>query len=235
MPHAIPATCIGYGPDAARAALARRRKGRRQPRAELRGGRREQRSCTATRRPRRSCPTSPAPRPWPGQRHWNMESIYDYGARAGFWRLHRLFTARDIPVTIYGVATALARSPEQVAAMKAAGWEIASHGLKWVEHKDMRRGRGTRRDRRGHPPAYRSHRRAARRGWYTGRCSVNTVRLVAEEGGFDYVSDTYDDDLPYWASRRPRSADHPLHAGSQRHALCHRAGLHHRASSSANT
>ena len=70
--------------------------------------------------------------PWPGQRHWNMESIYDYGARAGFWRLHRLFTGRGIPVTIYGVATALARAPEQVAAMKAAGWEIASHGLKWL-------------------------------------------------------------------------------------------------------
>ncbi len=73
--------------------------------------------------------------PWPGQRHWNMESIYEYGARAGFWRLHRLLS--DLPVTVYGVATALARAPEQVAAMKAAGWEIASHGLKWVEHKDM--------------------------------------------------------------------------------------------------
>jgi peptidoglycan/xylan/chitin deacetylase (PgdA/CDA1 family) len=75
--------------------------------------------------------------PWPGQRHWNMESLYDYGARAGFWRLHRLFTRRGLPVTVYGVATALARGPEQVAAMKAAGWEIASHGLKWVEHRDM--------------------------------------------------------------------------------------------------
>jgi len=75
--------------------------------------------------------------PWPGQRHWNMESLYDYGARAGFWRLHRLFTAQSLPVTVYGVASALARSPEQVAAMQAAGWEIASHGLKWVEHRDM--------------------------------------------------------------------------------------------------
>ena len=69
--------------------------------------------------------------PWPGQRHANMESLYDYGARAGFWRLHRLFTSREILVTIYGVATALARAPEQVAAMKSAGWEIASHGRKW--------------------------------------------------------------------------------------------------------
>ncbi|MEP6268192.1 MAG: polysaccharide deacetylase family protein, partial [Paracoccaceae bacterium] len=73
---------------------------------------------------------------WPGQRHWNMESIYDYGARAGFWRLHRLFTQSNIPLTIYGVATALARSPEQVDAMKAANWEIASHGLKWIDYKD---------------------------------------------------------------------------------------------------
>jgi peptidoglycan/xylan/chitin deacetylase (PgdA/CDA1 family) len=72
---------------------------------------------------------------WPGQRHWNKESIYEYGARAGFWRLHRML--RDLPVTVYGVATALARGPEQVAAMKEAGWEIASHGLKWIEYKDF--------------------------------------------------------------------------------------------------
>ena len=75
--------------------------------------------------------------PWPGQRHWNMESLYDYGARVGFWRLHRLFTGMDIPVTVFGVTTALARNPEQLAAMIAAGWEIASHGLKWVDHRDM--------------------------------------------------------------------------------------------------
>ncbi|MFA5539605.1 MAG: allantoinase PuuE [Gemmobacter sp.] len=135
--------------------------------------------------------------PWPGQRHWNMESVYDYGARAGFWRLHRLFTARDIPVTIYGVATALARSPEQVAAMKAAGWEIASHGLKWIEHKDM----PEEEERRQIAEAVRLHTEVTGerpRGWYTGRCSLNTLRLTAEEGGFDWISDTYDDDLPYW-------------------------------------
>ncbi|MFV1494025.1 allantoinase PuuE [Phaeobacter sp. JH18-32] len=135
--------------------------------------------------------------PWPGQRHWNMESIYDYGARAGFWRLHRMFTAVDIPVTIYGVASALARSPEQVAAMKAAQWEIASHGLKWVEHKDMAEAD----ERAAIAEAIRLHTEVVGerpRGWYTGRCSENTVRLVAEEGGFDYISDTYDDDLPYW-------------------------------------
>lgn len=135
--------------------------------------------------------------PWPGQRHWNMESIYDYGARAGFWRLHRLFTGANIPVTIYGVATALARSPEQVEAMKDAGWEIASHGLKWVEHKDMPENA----ERAAIAEAIRLHTEVVGerpRGWYTGRCSANTVRLVAQEGGFDYISDTYDDDLPYW-------------------------------------
>lgn len=135
--------------------------------------------------------------PWPGQRHWNMESIYDYGARAGFWRLHRVFTGAGIPVTVYGVASALARAPEQVEAMKDAGWEIASHGLKWIDYKD-------------HTPeaeaadlaeAVRLHTEVvgeAPRGWYCGRCSVNTVGLVAGMGAFDYISDTYDDDLPHW-------------------------------------
>ncbi|HBU14194.1 MAG: OHCU decarboxylase [Rhodobacteraceae bacterium GWE1_64_9] len=135
--------------------------------------------------------------PWPGQRHWNMESIYDYGARAGFWRLHRLFTGRGIPVTIYGVATALARAPEQVAAMKAAGWEIASHGLKWVEHRDMPETE----ERAQIAEAIRLHTEVVGeppRGWYTGRCSMNTVRLTAETGQLDWISDTYDDDLPYW-------------------------------------
>ncbi len=134
---------------------------------------------------------------WPGQRHWNMESMYEYGARAGFWRLHRLFTNADIPVTIYGVATALARNPEQVAAMKSANWEIASHGLKWIEYKDM----DPAAERKTIAEAVRLHTEVVGerpRGWYTGRCSENTVRLVAEEGGFDYISDTYDDDLPYW-------------------------------------
>jgi len=126
-----------------------------------------------------------------------MESIYDYGARAGFWRLHRLFTRRDLPVTIYGVATALARSPEQVKAMKTARWEIASHGLKWVEHKDM----PEEVERAQIAEAIRLHAEVVGeppRGWYTGRCSVNTVRLTAETGAFDWISDTYDDDLPYW-------------------------------------
>ncbi len=134
---------------------------------------------------------------WPGQRHWNMESIYEYGARAGFWRLHRLFTELKVPATVYGVATALARSPDQVAAMQSAGWEIASHGLKWVEYKDMHEA-----EEAAHlAEAIRLHAEVTGdrpRGWYLGRCSMNTVRLVGEEGGFDYISDSYADDLPYW-------------------------------------
>jgi OHCU decarboxylase len=140
---------------------------------------------------------------WPGQRHWNMESIYDYGARAGFWRLYRLFTGMDIPVTIYGVATALARNPEQVAAMKSAGWEIASHGLKWVDHRDM----PIEEERRQIAESIRLHTEVVGdppRGWYTGRCSLNTVDLTAETGQFDWISDTYDDDLPYWREVGPR-------------------------------
>ncbi len=75
--------------------------------------------------------------PWPGMRHMNVESMYEYGSRAGFWRLWRDFTARKLPVTVFGVATALARSPDQVAAMKEASWEIASHGLKWIDYRDV--------------------------------------------------------------------------------------------------
>lgn len=132
---------------------------------------------------------------WPGQRHWNMETIYDYGARAGFWRLHRLL--KDLPITVYGVATALARAPEQLAAMKDAGWEIASHGLKWVEHKDM----PAEEERVQIRDAIRLHTEVVGtppRGWYTGRCSMNTVALAAEEGDFAYIADSYADDLPYW-------------------------------------
>jgi putative urate catabolism protein len=144
--------------------------------------------------------------PWPGQRHWNMESIYEYGARAGFWRLWRLFTGRKVPLTVYGVPTALARSPEQTAAMKEAGWEIASHGLKWIEYKDFNED-----DERAHlEEAIRIHTEVTGErpfGWYTGRCSMNTTRLVMEEGGFLYSSDSYADDLPYWIDS-PRGGRH---------------------------
>lgn len=132
---------------------------------------------------------------WPGQRHWNMESIYEYGARAGFWRLHRLL--KGLPVTVYGVATALARSPGQVAAMQEAGWEIASHGLKWVEYKDA----DPAAEAADMAEAIRLHTEvtgAAPRGWYTGRCSMNTIPLAAATGQFAYVADSIADDLPYW-------------------------------------
>ena len=137
---------------------------------------------------------------WPGQRHWNMESVYEYGARAGFWRLLRLFQEKQIPATVYGVATALARSPEQVAAMQAADWEIASHGLKWIEYKDA----APEDERADMEAAIVLHTEVTGErplGWYTGRCSDNTVDLVTEEGGFLYVSDSYDDDLPHWHQR----------------------------------
>lgn len=135
--------------------------------------------------------------PWPGQRHWNMESIYEYGARTGFWRLYELFTTRNIPVTVFGVATALARAPEQVAAMKQAGWEIASHGLKWIDYKDYTPDE----ERDEIMEAIRLHEAvvgARPRGWYTGRCSDHTVDLVAEQGICTYQADSYADDTPYY-------------------------------------
>ncbi len=133
--------------------------------------------------------------PWPGKRHWNMESIYDYGARAGFWRLHRML--KNLPITVYGVATALERAPEQVAAMQSAGWEIATHGLKWIDYKDVS------------PEVEADHIAKAIKlhteitgerpyGFYQGRTSMNTVALGCEEGGFAYLADTIADDLPYW-------------------------------------
>jgi putative urate catabolism protein len=135
--------------------------------------------------------------PWPGQRHMNIESIYEYGSRTGFWRLWRMFTDRRIPVTVYGVAMALQRNPEAVAAMREADWEIASHGLRWIDYKDFSK------------DAEREHMREAIRvhgettgarplGWYTGRTSIHTIELAIEEGGFLYTSDVYSDDLPYW-------------------------------------
>jgi len=133
--------------------------------------------------------------PWPGKRHWNMESIYDYGARAGFWRLYRLL--KDVPVTVYGVATALERAPEQVAAMQSAGWEIATHGLKWIDYRDVPREV----EAEHIAKAVELHTRVTGerpRGFYQGRTSMNTVELGCEEGGFEYLADTIADDLPYW-------------------------------------
>ena len=132
-----------------------------------------------------------------GVRHMNMESIYEYGSRAGFWRLHRMFTNRAMPVTVFGVATALERNPEAVAAMKQAGWEIASHGLKWIEHQYM----SIERERLQMEEAMRLHEAATGErplGWYTGRTSENSRELTAEIGGFLYSADSYADELPYW-------------------------------------
>lgn len=135
--------------------------------------------------------------PWPGQRHMNMESLYEYGSRAGFWRLRRLFTERGIPLTVFGIATAMQRNPLAVAAMKEAGWEIASHGLKWIEYRNFSRS-----DEQEHMhEAIRIHTELTGErplGWYTGRCSEHTLDLVLEDGGFLYSSDSYADDLPYW-------------------------------------
>ena len=135
--------------------------------------------------------------PWPGQRHMNVESMYEYGSRAGFWRLWRMFRERAIPVTVYGIATALARNPEVVAAMKEADWEIASHGLKWIDYRHF-----SREEEQDHlDRAIRLHTEVTGSrplGWYTGRTSVHTRDLVKAEGGFLYDSDTYADDLPYW-------------------------------------
>jgi putative urate catabolism protein len=135
--------------------------------------------------------------PLPGQRHFNMESIYEYGSRAGFWRLHRLFSRRGVPVTAYAVAMAMERNPDAIAAMNEAGWEIASHGLRWIDYQNF-----SITHERGHMKrALDIHSRIAGErplGWYTGRCSPNTRRLVVEEEGFLYDSDSYADDLPYW-------------------------------------
>lgn len=133
-----------------------------------------------------------------------MESLYEYGSRAGFWRLHRLFTARGVPVTVFGVARALATNPEAVAAMQAAEWEIASHGLRWIDYQAVPEA-----VERAHvAEAIRLHTEvtgARPLGWYQGRTSPNTSRIVAEEGGFLYDADSYADDLPYYDRRHGRA------------------------------
>lgn len=132
-----------------------------------------------------------------GQRHMNMESMYEYGARAGFWRLHRLFAEHNVPVTVFGVAMALQRNPEAVAAMQAQHWEIASHGLRWIDYQSIDEAT----ERRHFHEALQLHAEvtgARPLGWYLGRCSPQTHRIAAEDGRFEYNSDTYSDDLPYW-------------------------------------
>ncbi len=133
-------------------------------------------------------------------RHMNMESIYEYGSRAGFWRLHRIFTERGLPVTVFGVAMALERCPDAVAAMQSADWEIASHGFRWIDYQHVDENT----ERMHLESAIDIHTRVTGErplGWYLGRCSPNSHRLIAEAGGFLYNADSYADDLPYWDER----------------------------------
>tara|TARA_R100001129_G_scaffold167964_2_gene135883 strand:+ start:485 stop:1399 length:915 start_codon:yes stop_codon:yes gene_type:complete len=135
--------------------------------------------------------------PWPEQRNLNMESLYEYGSRAGFWRLWRMFTERGMTLTVYGVALAMARNPEAVAAMKEADWEIASHGLRWLEYKDF----SEEEERRHIAECVRLHTEVTGSrplGIYQGKPSANTLNLVMEEGGFVYSADSYADELPYY-------------------------------------
>ena len=141
-------------------------------------------------------------------RHMSMESIYEYGSRAGYWRLMREFEQRKIPLTIFGVAMALQRAPEAVAAMIEAGHEIACHGLRWISYQMM--DEATERAHMKEAVAImREITGSAPQGWYTGRDSPNTRKLVVEHGGFVYDADSYADDLPYWTEVESNGKQHP--------------------------
>ncbi len=130
-------------------------------------------------------------------RHMSMETLYEYGSRAGFWRLHRLFNEFQIPVTVNGVGMAMGRNPDAVNAMLDSNWEIASHGYRWIDYQFMEEDI----EREHMQRAIEIHTRLTGSrplGWYTGRDSPNTRKLVLEDGGFLYDSDSYADDLPYW-------------------------------------
>ena len=130
-------------------------------------------------------------------RHMSMESMYEYGSRAGFWRLHRLFQRYKLPVTVYGIAMAMERNPDVVSAMLEADWEIASHGYRWIDYQFV----PEETEREHMAKAIDIHKRLTGSkplGWYTGRDSPNTRNLVLEHDHFLYDSDSYADDLPYW-------------------------------------
>jgi putative urate catabolism protein len=141
--------------------------------------------------------------PVPGARHVSMESMYDYGARAGFWRLRRMFDERGMTLTVFGVAMACEKNPAAVEAMLRSGWEIASHGYRWINYQHVEE--HVEREHMGKALEILT-RLTGRRplGWYTGRTSPNTARLVAEDGGFLYDSDSYSDELPYYDSTHGR-------------------------------
>lgn len=138
--------------------------------------------------------------PIAGQRHMNMESVYEYGSRAGVWRLLRLFGERALPLTVFAVGMAIERHQEVATAMAEAGHEIASHGYRWIDYQNIE----PEREREDLARAIEAQIRVTGErplGWYLGRCSPHTRRLVAEEGGFLYDADSYADDLPYWDTR----------------------------------
>jgi len=148
-------------------------------------------------------------------RHISMEGIYEYGSRQGVWRLLREFEQRSLPLTVFGVSTALQRHPDVTAAFIELGHEIACHGLKWihyqnlpeaVEREHMQQAMQIIAELTGEP--LNQPRKVHGAGWYTGRDSPNTRRLVADFGGFDYDSDYYGDDLPFWM--RVRKTDGTL-------------------------
>ena len=136
-------------------------------------------------------------------RHMNMESLYEYGSRVGFWRLHNLFQEKEIPITIFGVGMALEKNPEICKAIIEADYEVASHGWRWIDYQNIKKSE----EKKHMQLAIKAHTKIFGKrpdGWYTGRCSPNTRDLVMEDGGFLYDSDSYSDDLPYWESRNKK-------------------------------
>ena len=136
-------------------------------------------------------------------RHISMESLYEYGSRVGFWRLHKLFQEKKIPITVFGVGLALKKNPEVCKAMIKADYEIASHGWRWIDYQKIKKSE----EKKHMKMAITTHQRLFGErplGWYTGRCSPNTRDLVIEDGGFLYDSDSYSDDLPYWETRNKK-------------------------------
>jgi len=136
-------------------------------------------------------------------RHMNMESLYEYGSRAGFWRLHNLFQEKKIPITIFGVGMALEKNPEICKAIIEADYEVASHGWRWIDYQNIKKSE----EKKHMQLAIKAHTKIFGKrpdGWYTGRCSPNTRDLVMEDGGFLYDSDSYSDDLPYWENRNKK-------------------------------
>jgi len=136
-------------------------------------------------------------------RHMNMESLYEYGSRAGFWRLHKLFQEKKVPITIFGVGMALKKNPEICKAIIEADYEVASHGWRWIDYQNIKKSE----EKKHMQLAIKAHTKIFGKrpnGWYTGRCSPNTRDLVMEDGGFLYDSDSYSDDLPYWETRNKK-------------------------------